>query len=180
MQAAIHYYPFFSNTLAPAYPNFQPNSISLHWTGSRHRTDAEGRFRVVGLSGRGIVAAKSFDRSYRLGIGADSVPERPSRQANRREGLPTYNQIRPQDFNALAEVNPPADTKEFRHDLVLEPSPSLTVQLVDPEGKPLTNATAWGRFPHDRDFGDKNLYDQSRTQVSGLDPTEPRIGRLSA
>ena len=59
---------------------------------------------------------------------------------------------------------------EFRHDLVLQPSPSLTVRLVGPEGKPLTNVTVWGRFPHDRDFGDKNLYDQSRTQISGLDP----------
>ena len=94
------------------------------------------------------MAAKSFDRSYRLGIGADTIPERPSRQANRREALPTYNQIHPRDFNAMAEVNPPAGTEEFRHDLVLEPSPSLTVQLVDPEGKPLTYATAWGRFPH--------------------------------
>ena len=174
VQAAIHYYPFLSNKLAQVYPNFQANSISLHWTGSRHRTDADGRYRVVGLPGRGIVAAKSFDRSYRLGIGGDTIPERPSRQANRFEGLPTYNQINPHDFNAMAEVNPPTGNKELRHDLVLEPSLSLTVQLVDPEGKPLTYVTAWGRLPHDRDFGDMNLYDQSRTQVSGIDPAAPR------
>ncbi len=174
VQAAIHYYPFFSNTLAQAYPNFQPNSLSLHWTGSRHRTDVEGRFRVVGLQGRGIVAAKSFDRSYRLGIGGDTIPDRPARQANRLEALPTYNQIHPRDFNAMAEVSPPADAKEFRHDLVLEPSPSFLVQLVDPEGRPLTHVSAWGRFERDRDFGDRNLYDQSRTQVSGIDPAVPK------
>jgi beta-lactamase regulating signal transducer with metallopeptidase domain/protocatechuate 3,4-dioxygenase beta subunit len=173
-QAAIHYYPFFSNALARAYPNFQPNSISFHWTGNRYRTDAEGRFRVVALPGRGIVAAKSFDRSYRLGIGADTIPERPSRQANRREALPTYNQIHPGDFNAMAGVDPPNGIEEFRQDLALQPTPSLTVHLVDPEGKPLTYVTAWGRFPHDRDFGDNNLHDRSRTEVSGLDPAQPR------
>ncbi len=172
--AAIHYYPFLSNTLAQAYPNFQPNSHSLHWTGSHYRTDDAGRFRVVGLPGRGIVAAKSFDRSYRLGIGADTIPERLSQQSMRREALPTYNQIHPQDFSALAGVNPAADVQEFHQDLVLQPSPAVRVHLLDPEGKPLTHAMTWGRFPHERDFGDNNLYDQSQTLVSGLDPKESR------
>src|SRR5262249_15850504 len=62
VQAAIHYYPYLANTHAQGFPNFRANSMSANWTGNRYHTDAEGRFRVVGLPGRGIVAVKSFDR----------------------------------------------------------------------------------------------------------------------
>jgi len=175
VQSAIHYYPFLANKRAEGLPNFQPNSISFNWTASRYRTDVDGRFRVVGLPGRGIVAAKSFDRSYRIGVGADSIPERPSQQANRREALPTYNQIHPLDFHAIAEVNPPDGVAEFNRDLALEPSLSLNVQLVDEQGKPIPGVTARGRFPRNLDYGDNNLYDRSRTQIAGLDSTATRM-----
>ena len=180
VQAAIHYYPYLANKHAEGFPNFRANSISFYWTASRYRADAEGRFRVVALPGRGIVAVKSFDRAHRLGIGSDRLSERPSRQAMRRDGLPTYNQINPQEFEALAEVDPAEGVAEAKQDFLLQPSASLTVQLLDPEGKPLTHATAHGRFPSHRDLGDTNLYDQSKTQVFGLEPAENQDGRLPA
>src|SRR5262249_45090810 len=152
------------------YRNFDAKSLSMDWTGHRYRTDAQGRFRVVGLPGRGILAAKTFDRSYRLGIGADTIPEPPSRRAGFEEGLPTYNRIHPARFQAVAGIDPPSGVEEFRRDLKVEPTPSLTVRLVDPEGKPLTHAWAWGRFPDPVDTGDLNLYEQSRTKIVGLDP----------
>jgi beta-lactamase regulating signal transducer with metallopeptidase domain/protocatechuate 3,4-dioxygenase beta subunit len=175
VQAAIHYYPFLANANAKGYRNFDANRYSVEWTGTRYRTDADGRFRVVGLPGRGILAAKSFDLSYRLGVGGDSIPEWRNRPGNRREGLPTYNEIHPQVFHALAEIDPPAGAAEFRRDLALEPTPSLAVRLVDPEGRPLSGAAAWGRVPaHLGSEDDHNLYDRSRTRVVGLDPTQPR------
>jgi hypothetical protein len=174
VQAAIHYFPFLSNANAESFPNFRAGSISLYWTGSRYRTDAEGRFRVVGLPGRGIVAAKSFDRSYRLGIGADTIPDKPGNDGGRVNGLPTYNSMDPNDYQAVAVVEPPAGSSEFVRELLLEPSPALTVNLVDPEGKPLTGSVAWGRFPEPLDHGDHNLYSQSQTKLVGLDPARPR------
>src|SRR5205814_4223271 len=108
VQAALHYYPFLANERAKDYRNFDANSQSFEWTGSRYRTDADGRFRVVGLPGRGIVAAKTFDRSYRLGIGAETIPERPGQQTDGEVGLPTYNRIHPLQFQALAGIDPPA------------------------------------------------------------------------
>ncbi len=174
VQAAIHYYPFLSNDRAKDYRNFDPNLWSLFWTGTRYRTDADGRFRVVGLPGRGIVAAKTFDRSYRLGVGADTIPERPIQRGDREEGLPTYNHIHPIQFQVLAAIDPPVGVEEFHHDLVVEPSSSLTVQLVDPEGRPLTQVEAWGRFPMPTDPDDLNLREQSRTEIIGLDPKTAR------
>jgi beta-lactamase regulating signal transducer with metallopeptidase domain/protocatechuate 3,4-dioxygenase beta subunit len=174
VQAALHYYPLLANERARDYRNFNANIVSFEWTGNRYRTDTQGRFRVVGLPGRAILAAKTFDRSYRLGIGADVIPEAAGQPAPKQDDLPTYNHIYPRQFQALAEINPPADVREFRRDLVVEPLPSLTVQLVDPEGKPLTQVEAWGRFPDGIDLGDLNLYGQSRTRVVGLEPGKSR------
>jgi len=174
VQSAIHYYPFLTNEYAKTYRNFDANGQSFEWTGSRYRTDEDGGFRVVGLPGRGIVAAKTFDRSFRLGIGAETIPERPERQAMEREALPTYNRIHPLQFQALAAIDARAAVGEVSCDLAVEPSPSLTVQLVDPEGKPLTHVEAMGRFPDPIDLGNLNLYEQSRTQIVGLDPAASR------
>ena len=133
-----------------------------------------GEYRVVGLPGRGIVAVKSFDGTYRLGVGVDrlsrSLPAR-----NRREfGLPTYNQMNPLEFHAVSEVDPPDRAEEFRLDLALRPGRSLTVQLVDPEGKPLTYASARGRFPVPERRPLAGLDDQSRAEITGLDPKVSR------
>lgn len=174
VQSAIHYFPFLTNTNAVGFPNFEPGTLSLHWTGSSYRTDRDGRYRVVGLPGRGLVAAKSFDRSYRLGVGADTFPEKPSKLAGRTNGLPTYNEVDPNDYQTVAAVDPSNGSAEFARDLALEPSPSLSIELLDPEGNPLSGAVVWGRFPEPLDAGDHNLYDQTRTQIVGLDPAKPR------
>ncbi len=171
--AVIHYYPYLANTHAQDFPNFRANSMSANWTGNRYRTDVEGRFRVVGIPGRGIVAVKSFARSYQIGGGSDRLSERPARQSMRRDGLPTFNQISPQDFDALAEVDVPAKGAGIHQDFALQPSPSLTVQLLDPAGQPLTNVTAFGRFPDNR-RGGQNLYDKSQAEIYGLDPAKAK------
>ena len=61
----------------------------------------------------------------------------------------------------------------MRRNLAVEPLPSLTVQLVDPEGNPLTHVMAFGRFTQ-HNHGDPNLYDRSQAEVYGLDPAKPR------
>src|SRR4029077_13352182 len=123
----IHYYPYLANTHAGTFPNFRANSISANWTGGRYLTDHRGAYRIVGVPGRGIVAVNSFARSYQLGVGGDRLSERPARQSMRREGLPTYNQIHPHDFEAVAEVDVPEDAGVMHQDFALQPTPSLTI-----------------------------------------------------
>ncbi len=173
VRAVIHYYPYLANTHAEAFANFRANAMSANWTGNRYRTDDQGRFRVVGIPGRGIVAVKTFAHSYQLGVGSDRLSERPARQSMRRDGLPTFNQISPQDFEAVAEVDVPAKGVGMHQDFALQPSPSLTIQLLDPEGKPLTQVTAFGQFPDQR-RGGQNLYDKGQAEIYGLDPAKAK------
>jgi protocatechuate 3,4-dioxygenase beta subunit len=156
VRAAIHYYPYLANTHAKTFPNFRPDLISANWTGYRYHTDDQGRFRVVGLPGRGIVAVNSFARSYQLGVGGDRLSVSLARQVMRRDALPTYNQIHPQDFEAVAEVDIPEDSVGMHQDLALQPTPSLTIDLVDPDGNPLTHVMAFERFTQ-HNHGDPNL-----------------------
>ena len=160
VRAVIHYYPYLANTHAEAFANFRANSFSANWTGNRYRTDDRGTYRIVGIPGRGIVAVKSFARSYKVGVGSDRLSERPLRQSIQPGGLPTYNHMSPQAFEAVAEIDVPAKSAGIHQDFALQPSPSLTAQLLDPEGKPLTHVTAFGRFP-DNKRGGENLYGKS-------------------
>jgi beta-lactamase regulating signal transducer with metallopeptidase domain/protocatechuate 3,4-dioxygenase beta subunit len=177
VRAVIHYYPYLANTHAQTFPNFRL-PMSANWTGDRCHTDDQGRFRVVGIPGSGIVAVKSFALSYRHGVGSDrlsvhpvNVP--PAQESMRHDFLPTYNQMSPQDFEAVAEVNVPADGVGMHQDFALEPSPSLTIQLFDPEGKPLTHVAAFGRFSENKQR-DPKLYDKSQVEVFELDPAKAR------
>jgi beta-lactamase regulating signal transducer with metallopeptidase domain/protocatechuate 3,4-dioxygenase beta subunit len=173
VRAVIHYYPYLANTHARPFANFRANSLSAIWTGARYRTDDQGAYRIPGIPGRGIVAVKSFAPSYKVGVGSDRLSERPLRRSIHPGGLPTYNQMSPQAFEAVAEVNVPADGVGLRQDFALVPSSSLTIQLLDPEGKPLTNVTAFGRFS-DHKPGDQNLYDKSQAEIYGLDPAKAK------
>ncbi|MHB1558389.1 MAG: M56 family metallopeptidase [Isosphaeraceae bacterium] len=173
VQAAIHFFPFLANEHAEGYPNFQPG-LSLFWTGNRHRTDAEGNYRVVGIPGRGIVAAHSFDGTYRMGSGVDRLSVQPGPRQDRAFGLPTYNAMNPLEYHAVAEVNPTDRAVEVHQDLILEPGRSLVVQLVDPDGKPVTEASAHGLHPLGNDGHDSGLDEKSRVEVTGLDPKVSR------
>ncbi len=173
LQAAIHYFPYLANEHAEGYPNFHPG-LSLFWTGNRYRTDAEGNYRVVGIPGRGIVAAHSFDGTYRMGIGVDRLSAQPGPRQDRAFGLPTYNAMNPLEYHAVAEVNPTDRAEEVHQDLILEPGRSLVVQLVDPEGKPVIEASAHGLHPQPIEGHYSGLDEKSRVEVTGLDPKVSR------
>jgi beta-lactamase regulating signal transducer with metallopeptidase domain len=90
VSAAVDYFPFLANAHARDYPNFDPDITASLAIKTRYKTDDEGRFRVVGLPGRGVVTAHTDDRGYRVGVGAESIEGR-----DERHQLPTYDRISP-------------------------------------------------------------------------------------
>ena len=146
--------------------------MSIPDRGELNDNDSDGRFRVVGLPGRGLLAAKSVDRSYKLGVGAEGLSVGLGRGSIRLESLPIYGQPRANDFQAVAEIDPPGGAAEFRRDLKLHPGPGLTVRLVDGEAGPVLGASAWGRYPGRLDDGNNDLWGNETRVV--VDPKESK------
>jgi hypothetical protein len=166
--ASVNYYPALSNEHAKAYPNFDPNVSSIEIK-SRYRVDRAGRYRVVGLPGRGVVTVRADERAYRTGVGARAIQGRLDQKR-----LPTYDQIWAENFHALKEVDVPEGADETRCDLALDPGGSVTVRVLDPDGKPLTGLIADGRFPAGVDVGDTGIYGTNIMRIAGLEPDETR------
>lgn len=157
VRASVNYVPMLNNEHAREYVNFDPNVTSL-LIPSRYRTDDDGRYRVVGLPGRGVVAVRCDDRGYRLGIGADGIAGR----ANNRELL-TYDRIWPGQYHRLKEVDIETDARETRCDLTVDPGRSVKVHIVDPAGKPLTNVVVNGVHPANADVNVRHVEPQPQS-----------------
>ncbi len=169
VRAAVDYFPLLSNAKAEEYPNFNPNISASIQIKTRNQTDGEGKFRIAGLPGGGVVTAHTDDRSYRVGVGAESIQGRADH-----DQLLTYDRIYPKLYQGLKEVDVPGGVDTFACDLGLDPGGAVRLRLVDSTGAPVTGATIWGRYPGDADNGDRDLHDESVAKVGGLVPGEPR------
>src|SRR5262249_45133660 len=150
---------------AKDYPNFDPNIGTSVAINTRYKTDRQGRFRIAGLPGGGVVTAHTDDRLYRVGVGAESIK---GRTGPKQEQLLTFDHIFPALYQGLKEVNIPERVDSFACDLGLAPGGSVRLRLADTAGAPVTGATIWGRFPDGVDGGDPNLYRESVARVGGL------------
>ena len=70
--ARLAYIPSQKNSLAAGLPEFKRNTFSI-WDLDRNLARADGSFRLVGLQGRGLIAAWAVNRSYRVGAGASDI-----------------------------------------------------------------------------------------------------------
>jgi beta-lactamase regulating signal transducer with metallopeptidase domain len=166
--AAVDYFPMLTNNHAKDYPNFNPNQMSIA-VQTRYKTDAAGHFRIVGLPGEGVVTAHTDDKSYRGGVGAESIKGREGQ-----DQLLTYDRIFVKIYQSLKQVSVPEGKSELVCDLGVDPGGSLRLRLVDESGKPATNTAVWGRNPEGTDHGDHNLYKESIARIAGLEPGKPR------
>jgi beta-lactamase regulating signal transducer with metallopeptidase domain len=167
--ASIDYFPLLTNGHAKDYPNFDPNITASVAIKTRYKTDKEGRFRIVGLPGEGVVTAHTDDSSYRGAVGAESIEGRTGQ-----DQLLTYDHIFPKLYQCLKAVSVPEAWATFTCMLKVDPGLSVFLDLVDESGSPVTNALVWGRSPEGSDNGDHNLYDTSVARIAGLKSGEPR------
>ena len=168
VQASVNYVPMLTNVNAKAYPNFDPSGTSFEVV-SRYRTDHEGRYRLVGLPGRGVITVRADERGYRTGV----VRQALAGPAYTNQ-LDTYSHLWAAEFHALKQVDVAKGAEETRCDLALDPGGSVTVVMLDPDGKPLTDLVVDGRFPQGVDVGDMGVHESNVTRVAGLEPDETR------
>ncbi len=129
----------------------------------------DGRFEVVALPGRGIITGFSDPRRYRLGVGAAAIQ---GSQYFNTLPISTYRE----QYHVFAAVDLDPKVGSATVDLQVDPGKSLTIQVADPEGKPLipTRVTGAGAGPQR-----EKEWDTPAVEVRALDPSEPRRVTIS-
>jgi protocatechuate 3,4-dioxygenase beta subunit len=137
-EARLHYLPFLENKFVQVLPEFDSNG-NVNGPQTRYKTGADGTFKLVGMPGRAIVGVDSgFGKPYRSGVGADAIEG-----MDERGNFKTYhNPIWPGRSWPLSmkEINPAEGTESISLDLQLDPGLSVSIRVVDPEGKPVVGA----------------------------------------
>jgi hypothetical protein len=129
----------------------------------------DGRYEIVTLPGRGIIACRSDMLRYRVGIGATTIPGY-DRQRARFEAEPSSFHV--VNFHALAGVDLDPRKGLATVDLEVDPGRTLTLTAVDPEGKPIGGTTVAGiaetlpatEYPQE----------SPTIEIHSLDPSQPR------
>jgi len=140
VKASIDYSPFWTNPFLETYPQITGDGVAFPNNERAYSTDAEGRFRIVVVPGRGVLAAKVPDAGYIAGHGQEAIPEFASVTARDKRSSYTditCDQLVPSEYHSLREIEPTATAKSIEVDLPLDPGVSVKFSFVDPEGQPV-------------------------------------------
>ena len=160
----VNAYSFRDDPHVRDYPSFEDSLFQYI------RLKDDGRFEVVALPGRGIITCFSDRRRYRLGVGAEVM------QGSRSSFNTLPSSTFREQYHVFAAVDLDPKVESATVDLQVNPGKSLTIQVVDPEGKPLipTRVTGAGAGPQP-----EKEWDTPAVEICGLDPSEPRRVTIS-
>ena len=132
-------------------------------------TGPDGSFELIGLPGRGLVAARATKDHYLVGQGAATIPG-----ADEHGWFHTGPHIcQPEFFHAVTAIDPATGTDTLTCDLVLDPGKSRRGTLLDPSGKPLAGCVAVSLCPATMSQHVDTLTSESFTAIA-LDPKHGR------
>ncbi len=158
--ALVEYFLFADNP-------HRAEAQGLH--GGEIRTRPDGSFEVVGLPGRGLVAARAERDHYFVGQGAEKIAG-----ADELGGFRTAPHIcDPQHFHTIVAIDPAEDVQSLTCDVALDPGIALSGTVVGPDGQPVVGCTAIDLCPHTMSFNIVNLTSNAFT-ARALDPKHPR------
>jgi RNA polymerase sigma factor (sigma-70 family) len=136
VRGVIQYYPLSNSpSLATALDySALDNNVSDE---AEFPSDSDGRFRAVRLPGPGLLAVRAMQPGY---VTSPSVsPEQAAQVVN-----PDIFRAYMHNFHALFPINPPVGRGAFQCDLELEPGRHQHVEVIGPDGQPLTGTLAYG------------------------------------
>jgi hypothetical protein len=149
--------------------------LDLAWDEHRYGTDSDGRYRVLGLPGPGVLLVKSQNpKSYPLAAGAETIDGYDASGG----AIPTTPfPLRVSDWHLLKQIDPAADAGSFACDLELDAGDSIPGRVVGPDGKPTSNLYVLGQTDGDewwRPRHNDNFRMTDRFAVYGYDGKGPR------
>ena len=132
--AVVAYFVFVDNP-------HRAEARRLH--GGEVPTRPDGSFELVGLPGRGLIAARAAKDLYRVGQGADRIAG-----ADEHGWFQTDPHIcQPEFTHAIVAVDPAEDAESLTCDLVLDPGTTRPGAVEGPDGKPLAGCVALNLGP---------------------------------
>jgi RNA polymerase sigma factor (sigma-70 family) len=159
----VNAYAFADNRLINEFPGYR-SSYESHAS----ITD-DGRYEIVALPGRGLIACRSDLGLYRGYVGAETIKGYDAKD----ECFDTAPQIcNVHDYHVLAEVNLDPKAELATMNLQVDPGRTLTATAVDPQGKPVIGTMATGLT----DLFSTIEYAQESPEIviHALDPSKPR------
>ncbi|MDB5390956.1 MAG: blaR1 4 [Planctomycetaceae bacterium] len=137
----MFYTPFANNEFVKLHPSYSNGSQKILAAFPSGRTAADGRFRIPVIQGRGIVCFLADEENFALEVGREKIPEfsdpLKTPQVTIDHGVPSL-------FHAVREVNPAPDATEVAVDLQPDSGRSITLHLVNQQGRPLSGTRAVG------------------------------------
>ena len=156
----VEYHSFADN------PHLGPNpGYELRGT----RTETDGSFRLLGLPGRGFVAAKAFDPRYVRGIGFAALFKGRSRDEIVNGTHPLFTSA--YEVNVIAPVDPAETAETVACELKASTGRKRTGTVQGPDGKPLSGFLAFGLTPG---WGPIPPSPSAKFTVTALAPFEQR------
>jgi len=140
VQARISYLPWRFNPHVRDLPEFHEDTSVVGFEGLTCLTDREGRYRLPGLSGQGMVTAWSIQGSYLRDIGSDDVPGRDKAGFYPTIGSSSHA-VETEQFHAVKAIDPNDGVLETSCDFVLDPGETLQLAITDQKGQPVPGCT---------------------------------------
>jgi beta-lactamase regulating signal transducer with metallopeptidase domain/uncharacterized GH25 family protein len=169
--AQMHYLPWPNNPNIGSMPEF--TSGALPGNEFRYMSDANGRFHLVGLPGRGLIEVGVMFQPYPPGQGRADISDLPKREAFRKiSQLFAPTELFP---TALKEVRVGEHDRQITADIALQRGQPLTVRLVDPAGQELSGVDIQGLWPKPAGDGRVEFNTGPTAKVLGLSPNEKRL-----
>ncbi len=168
VHAQFHYLPWPDNPHIQGLPEF--NHGYLWGPQMRYESNREGEFKLVGLPGRGLVAAVCSNAPFPSGQRIGEIADLPPRDSFRK----VVGIFAPTDEfpTAIHEIRPADDAKEVQVDVKLDPGASVKVKFVDPQGQPLEHLWVRGLWPRPQYYVTKDAGPE--VEVLALGPNEKR------
>ncbi len=132
LEASVFYHAHRDNASLSQAVGFQKVRIPRGF-----RTSPDGRFQVVGLPGRGLIAAVHITQGNQ---GRYLIDARLAEAISRDTVLPFIPGIAGRNINTLTEIDLPSDVPTIRRDLFLQPGLTVKGRVLDPQGQPMAGA----------------------------------------
>ncbi|MHB1560734.1 MAG: sigma-70 family RNA polymerase sigma factor [Isosphaeraceae bacterium] len=136
------------------------------------RLDDDGRYEVVALPGRGIVACRSDLGAYRQGVGAPAIKGFDPKMLGSGGFNTLPNDCLSGNYHALAEIDPAPGAETVTKDIQVDPGRTIMLHVEDPEGRPLGGTKASGLT--DLFYSIPYPQEASSIEVHGLSTEKPR------